>query len=345
VEKKLKNHNATTKWLLRVNSTILINKEMRRQISVETEYWQEVLKRVISVIKFLTSRGLPFRGDKEVFGVNNNGNYLGILELISEHNTFLRNHIEMHGNKGIGHPSYLSKTICNELITQMNTDLTNIIITQIKEAKYYSIIMDPSPDLSKTVQMAIALRYCTPTSVNERQVELCPFDNHKVQSLYFILENYLKRVGINIEDCSQSYDNAANISGRYEGLQSHVKNKNNLAVYTLCTAHSLNLVGVHSVDCCIEAVSFFRFVQMLYNFFSGSTHHWKLLTEKLEKNSKNKLSVLKSLSNTRWSSHFNALIKNDNTIINVLEFICISNIENGDTRRDAKILLKSIFKK
>lgn len=254
---------------------------MRRQISVETEYWQEVLKRVISVIKFLASRGLPFRGDEEAFGVNNNGNYLGILELISEHDPFLRNHIEMHGNKGSGRPSYLSTTICNELITQMNTNLTNLIITQIKEAKYYSIIMDSTPDLSKTDQMAIVLRYCTPTRVNERLVELCPFDNHKGQSLYFILEDYLKNVGLNIEDCrGQSYDNAANMSGKYEGLQSYVKNKNNLAVYITCTAHSLNLVGVHSVDCCIEAVSFFGFVQMLYNFFTGSIHRWKILTEK-----------------------------------------------------------------
>jgi hypothetical protein len=50
----------------------------------------------------------------------------------------------------------------------MNTDLTNLIITQIKKAKYYSIIMNSTPDLSKTDQMAIVLRYCTPTSVNER---------------------------------------------------------------------------------------------------------------------------------------------------------------------------------
>jgi len=83
-------------------------------------------------------------------------------------------------------------------------------------------------------------------------------------------------------------------------------------------------------------------------FFSGSTDCWKILTERLEKNSKNQLSVLKSSSNTRWSSHFDAcyaLIKNYNTIINVLEFICDSNIENGDTRQDAKILFKSILKK
>jgi hypothetical protein len=44
----------------------------------------------------------------------------------------------------------------------------------------------------------------------------------------------------------------------------------------------------------------------------------KILTEKLEKNSKNQLSVLMLLGNTQWSSHFdayNVLIKNYNTII------------------------------
>lgn len=49
--------------------------------------------------------------------------------------------------------------------------------------------MVSTPDLSKTDQMAIVLRYCTPTSVNERLAELCPFDNHKGKSLYFVLEN------------------------------------------------------------------------------------------------------------------------------------------------------------
>lgn len=58
----------------------------------------------------------------------------------------------------------------HELITQMNTDLTNLIITQIKEAKYYSIIMNSTSNLSKTDQMAIVLRYFTPTSVSERLV-------------------------------------------------------------------------------------------------------------------------------------------------------------------------------
>jgi len=89
------------------------------------------------------------------------------------------------------------------------------------------------------------------------------------------------------------------MSGKYKGLQAHVKNKCNLAVYIPCSAHSLNLVGVHSDDFCIEAVSFFGFLQCIFNFFSGSTHRWDILTNTLDKNVKGRLLVLKSLGQTR----------------------------------------------
>lgn len=39
-----------------------MNREMEKQILTETKYWTEVFNRVISVVKFLSSRGLPFRG-------------------------------------------------------------------------------------------------------------------------------------------------------------------------------------------------------------------------------------------------------------------------------------------
>jgi len=46
-------------------------------------YWQEVLRRVVEAVKYLAIRGLAFRGDNEIFGSPNNGNYLGSLELIA----------------------------------------------------------------------------------------------------------------------------------------------------------------------------------------------------------------------------------------------------------------------
>jgi len=59
-ENSLQHRNATNKWLLRSNTNNSVNKELCRQISAETNYWFEVLKRLVSVITFLSSRGLAF---------------------------------------------------------------------------------------------------------------------------------------------------------------------------------------------------------------------------------------------------------------------------------------------
>jgi len=348
-ENSLEHQSATTKWLVRSNTKTSVNKEMCRQISAERDYWIQVFKRITTVVKFLAIRGLPLRGDHEVFGVNNNGNYLGLLELIADFDPFLKTHIELYGNKGKGNPSYLSKTICNEIVNLMKNDLVNFMVEEVKQAKYFSIIMDSTPDLAKIDQMAIVLRYCISSKVYERLFDLTPVTSHKGESIFDILCEFLKNAGLDIINCrGQSYDNASNMSGIYEGLQAHVKNQNTLAVYIPCTAHSLNLVGVHSVDCCEEAVHFFSFLQMLYNFFSGSTHRWTILINSLEKKDKERLLVLKSLSDTRWACHSEAcraLTKNYKTILTVLSEISESKNENGDTKYHAKVLLKNMLKK
>jgi hypothetical protein len=53
------------------------------------QYWKGVLKRIIAVIKFLASRGLPLRGDNQTIGSVRSGNYLGIMELLSQFDPFL----------------------------------------------------------------------------------------------------------------------------------------------------------------------------------------------------------------------------------------------------------------
>lgn len=76
------------------------------QYEEEVKYWQNVLLRVVSVVKFLAVRGLPFRGDNETLGSTSNGLFLGCLELISEYDPFIAQHMKKYGNKGSGHVSY-----------------------------------------------------------------------------------------------------------------------------------------------------------------------------------------------------------------------------------------------
>jgi hypothetical protein len=78
------------------------------QFNNDRQYWKEVLKRIIAAIKCLASRGLPVRGDNQTIVSVRNGNYLGIMELLSQFDPFLCQHIKKYGNAGKGIPSYLS---------------------------------------------------------------------------------------------------------------------------------------------------------------------------------------------------------------------------------------------
>lgn len=53
--------NAILTWLARTQAHGIDNK-LKEQCMEEANYWQEILKRVVFVIKFLAERGLPFRG-------------------------------------------------------------------------------------------------------------------------------------------------------------------------------------------------------------------------------------------------------------------------------------------
>lgn len=123
--------------------------------------------------------------------------------------------------------------------------------------------------------------------------------------------NYLKEIQLIIEDCrGQSYDNAANMSGIYEGLQTPLKKISPSAEYVPCSPHSLNLMQQHAAENVAEVVRFFLFVQNVYVFFSASTKRWDILLdhrkndlrERQADNPQERLLVPKKLSDTRWSA-------------------------------------------
>ena len=88
-----------------------VDSAIAKQLENEQQYWIELLKRIVAVVTFLAERGHPFRGHTELFGQKDNVNYLGLLELLSQFDPSLAEHIRRYGNKGRGQVSYLSSTI------------------------------------------------------------------------------------------------------------------------------------------------------------------------------------------------------------------------------------------
>ena len=84
----------------RRNALGRINSMLEIQFTKEKEYWGKVIQRVVSAVKFISSCGSAFRGDTEIFNSQENDNYLGILELLVEHDPFLSSHIARYSNQG-----------------------------------------------------------------------------------------------------------------------------------------------------------------------------------------------------------------------------------------------------
>lgn len=147
------------------------------------------------------------------------------LELLAKFDPFLAKHIETHGNKGRGHVSYLSSTICDEFILIMGNEVIKRIVDELKLSKYYPIIVDSTPDVSKIDQLTLIVRYILPNGTPiERFLKFLPSVGHKGADLQQAVINEFKQLQINIEDCrGQSYDNAKNMSGVYSGMQARIR--------------------------------------------------------------------------------------------------------------------------
>lgn len=207
---------------------------IQNQLDHQKKYMKQVLQRVFAVVAKLTERALPLRGQDEVFGSEKNGNFLGIMELLAEFDPFLAVHIKKHGNPGTGNPSYMSKTIYEEIIHEMAKKVRTTIIAEVKLAKYFSVSVDSTPDLSHIDQLTIIVRYVSSSGCpTEKFLGFIPVESHSGENLSNLLFNFLE------EECGmimsnlrgQSYDNAPNMAGCYNGMQAKVLERCPFAYY------------------------------------------------------------------------------------------------------------------
>ncbi|XP_025195459.1 uncharacterized protein LOC112594721 [Melanaphis sacchari] len=99
---------------------------------------------------------------------------------------------------------------------------------------------------------------CDGTAV-ERFLCFIPSVGHKSKEIEVAMLTKLTELNININYCrGQSYDNARNKSGMYNGLQARIKEKSKNAIFSPCLAHTLNLIGCHAADVTKEDYNFFH---------------------------------------------------------------------------------------
>lgn len=262
----------------KIKSDSSVSDLLLKSMESERQTWKDILKRLFDVTMFLAERGLPFRGDSGKVGDPSNGNFLGILELLSNYDPVINQHLttvresQQLGTRMQAH--YLSSDTQNEFIQACSAEITKMILMERENAKYYSIIVDATPDSSHSEQTAILLRYLyspaddengqTLYEVKERLLAFADCSQKTGEAIAELIVNSLKKYQIPLNDCrGQGYDNGSNMKGAYKGVQAKIRAMNNLAVYSACACHSLNLCGEQAAESCTAAVTFFGSIQKL----------------------------------------------------------------------------------
>uniref|UniRef100_A0A1B6LXI0 DUF4371 domain-containing protein n=1 Tax=Graphocephala atropunctata TaxID=36148 RepID=A0A1B6LXI0_9HEMI len=222
-----------------------VNVHLIEELEREIQYWREVLKRVVAAVKYLTVQGLALRGMNEHLGRFDSGNFLGLLQFLAEFDPFMAEHLTKYGDKGLGSTSYLSKTTYEEFISLMAEQIKSTIMKEVRDTKYFGIVLDSTPDILHVDQLTFVVRYVDKDGVPiERFICFVPNVGHKAEQIVSTVLELFNKFDLDISNCrGQAYDNATNKSGVYFGVQARIKELNPLAEYVPCAVHSLNLVG------------------------------------------------------------------------------------------------------
>jgi hypothetical protein len=220
-------------------------------------YWREVLKRIVATVKLISSLRLAFRVHDESVNSERKGNFLSCIDYLSEFDPFLKRHQEMYNNCGQGKTNYLPHHICDEFVNLIEDKVKNRIIEEIKEATYYWIIVDSTPDISHNDQRSLIIRYVSNNgSIYERFLGFLPIEHHDAEYLENAILKTLSMLSIDISKYrGQTCDNAANMAGQYSALQARIKKHSATAFYLPCASHSLNLVGNRAAESCLAALT------------------------------------------------------------------------------------------
>ncbi|KAF2884279.1 hypothetical protein ILUMI_21900, partial [Ignelater luminosus] len=173
---------------------------------------------------------------------------------------------------------WLSHNILNKYIGLLASKVLENIRNFLKEAKYSSIVIDETSDISIKEQMSFCFRVVDNNfNIHELFVGFYETTNTDASNLFNIVKVVILRFHLSFKECrGQCYDGASNMSGSVTGIQTRVKEVEPPAVFVHCLAHSLNLDVQDALKELTLLRNFLNVIKDLIGFVQNSPKrlHW-----------------------------------------------------------------------
>ena len=294
------------------NNTRCISVQFDTKVMSQVTLNREKLKPIVDAIILCGKQNIAFRGHRDdakycdEAGFNP-GNLQALLSYLATCRRIeLSNDFFLNGPK---RATYRSKTTQNELINICGDVVSSTIITEIKKAKYFSIMADEAADISKMEQLSIVIRYVDQSSnVTEKILGFVRCARGlSGESVSTEILKWLDASGLDIKLCrGQGYDGAGNMAGKVKGVAARIQRCYPRAIYVHCGSHLLNLAVA---SCAIQEISsMLEHVREVTQFFNSHPNQSDLLCSKITVLlPSSSHSRLVDFCRTRWVARLDAL--------------------------------------
>ena len=112
----------------------------------------------MNIVLYLAENNMAFRLTSDKLFTPNNGKFLGLVQLLGKFDPIMEEHLKLAKTGNIS-DHYCGKNVQNELIDLMGGKVTSEIVSRAKNAIYYPIIADCTPDVSHVEQLSLTIRF------------------------------------------------------------------------------------------------------------------------------------------------------------------------------------------
>ena len=217
------------------------------------------------------------------------------------------------------------------------------ICKDVRESRWYGIIIDETSDISQDEQVSFCLSYLANGTKKEAFVGFHATKTTDGEALYKLVKEVMNDLQLELQNIvGECFDGASNMSGVNKGLSAQMKECSPLAIYVHCYGHLLNLALQDTLTTVEPLRNTLGTIQSLYNFLEASPKRHALFRD-IETEEGNLVKTLKSQSVTRWSCGWEAVKAVDQQLERIVKaLLVLSTDKDVKTYSESRSLLHAI---